>query len=692
MAKAITCAFYLVGMFLAGEVVAQLPDSTELDLEQFAERIFQVQGVQENYEDLYESLLLYYTTPLNLNEVSRAELASLYLLSPQQLGAFFDYRSEQGKLLSIYELQSIPGFDQATIERMLPFAAVSPPLTAVQLSQKPVQSASHTLLFRWTKGLEIREGYRPRTTVQNGDTFKIKPYAGSSDKIYGRFRSVLRNRYSLGITFEKDAGEALTFDNGQWGYDYVSAHFLMEQKHQWVARWIVGDYQLQVGQGLVFGAGFNPGKGAETVEVIPRNTLGIRPYTSVVETGFFRGAAVTLNQKKWYLTLLYSMLAQDGTGNDPDSLSDEAAVNSILNSGLHRTESERSGRNAVLEQNAGAVLWHEVTPMVRIGATWLRTSFDSRIDPTEKSYNQFYFRGLSNEVGGLFVHANVSNATFFGEAARSSSGGIGALAGVVAAFNQAWSAAFAWRSYSRDYHSFYANGLAEGSAIRNEEGLYWGLKFRPSRKWNWTAYFDRFRFPWLRFNVDAPSKGYEWLSRLTFRPNKTWSTYWQIRQQQTEESDPEATLGGLISVVKTNYLINLDYQANHWLMLRSRVQSSTQRAGQGFSKGYALVQDVNLTFERWRFSARMALFETDDFDNAQYVYERDVLYAFSIPAYSGRGSRNYAMVRYTINRSIDIWLRYAQTRFRDRDEIGSGLDAINGNLRSEIKAMLRWKF
>ena len=29
----------------------------------------------------------------------------------------------------------------------------------------------------------------------------------------------------------------------------------------------------------------------------------------------------------------------------------------------------------------------------------------------------------------------------------------------------------------------------------------------------------------------------------------------------------------------------------------------------------------------------LALFDTDDFDNRQYIYEKDVLWAFSIPAY-----------------------------------------------------------
>ena len=71
--------------------------------------------------------------------------------------------------------------------------------------------------------------------------------------------------------------------------DFWSAHLMLENQGKF-RKLIVGDYQLQLGQGLLFGAGFGVGKGAETVNALQRVTLGIRPYTSVLEGGFLRGA------------------------------------------------------------------------------------------------------------------------------------------------------------------------------------------------------------------------------------------------------------------------------------------------------------------------------------------------------------------------------------------------------------------
>ena len=93
-----------------------------------------------------------------------------------------------------------------------------------------------------------------------------------------------------------------------------------------------------------------------------------------------------------------------------------------------------------------------------------------------------------------------------------------------------------------------------------------------------------------------------------------------------------------------------------------------------------------------QLTGRICLFDTDDYDARIYAYENDVLYAYSVPAFSDQGMRLYAIARYTVTRGIDIWLRYAQTYYTKLNVIGSGLDEINGNTKSEIKAEVRFKF
>ena len=75
-----------------------------------------------------------------------------------------------------------------------------------------------------------------------------------------------------------------------------------------------------------------------------------------------------------------------------------------------------------------------------------------------------------------------------------------------------------------------------------------------------------------------------------------------------------------------------------------------------------------------------------------YAFENDVLYSWSIPPYFGRGSRFYVMAKWRIYKKIDLWVRYSQWYYTDRNEIGSGLNAIEGNTRTELKVQLRWRF
>ena len=89
---------------------------------------------------------------------------------------------------------------------------------------------------------------------------------------------------------------------------------------------------------------------------------------------------------------------------------------------------------------------------------------------------------------------------------------------------------------------------------------------------------------------------------------------------------------------------------------------------------------------------RFAIFDTEGFNSRIYAYENDVLYSYSVPAYQGRGLRCYLNGRYTISRGLDIWLRYALLSYTDQQTIGTGLDKIEGNKRSDIKLQVRYQF
>ena len=275
---------------------------------------------------------------------------------------------------------------------------------------------------------------------------------------------------------------------------------------------LVGDYQMQIGQGLVLSAGFVLGKSAETVQTVRRPTLGARPYTSLTEYGYFRGATATYAfHKNVDITLLASRNHRDAN-TAPDNAEGLVAT-SLQTSGLHRTQSELDDRGSLLETNLGVHLLYHTPNQAQLGLTVLQTTFDTFFRKRDLAYNQYEFTGKQNLVVGLHGGYIWQNWNFFGEVAHSSgsttnSGGVGAVGGALASLTKKLDMALALRHYDRNFHSFYSNAFSEGSRNSNESGAYLGLKYTVYRKLTLGGFVDVYKFPWLKYLIDKPSSGF----------------------------------------------------------------------------------------------------------------------------------------------------------------------------------------
>lgn len=709
MRRLLSIAVAAVLLSAGAACAQQYQRPANLDFDLLIQELFAQQGGDDNtasYEDIYENLSQFFQSPLNLNTATPEELASLFLLTPNQIASLQRHLRTHGALLTLYELQAVPGFDLPTIYKLAPFVMV--PETGLQTDRRNffrrLSDGDNTqLIVRTTRTLEEKKGYTPAPIDANGRP--ATRYLGSPENLYARFRSTHFHDYSFGVTAEKDAGEQFRWNPAerQYGPDFLSAHAVIYNRGR-LKTLAIGDYQVQFGQGLLMSAGFAVGKGAETVATVRRPNSGIRPYTSVLETIFLRGAAATVRVGGGVeVSAFGSRKRVDGTGAVVDTLDDgQVSVDgfsALSLTGLHRTPTELARRQNVTETlGGGDVTWTAPSRTLQIGLTGTATRYSAPIQRRAVPYNRFAFRGQANSGLGVHYSWTVGSATVFGESARSgASGGWGHVHGVVASLSAAVDAALVVRDYARDFYSFYGNTFGEGTFPVNERGVYLGVKVRPVSRWELSAYYDRFRFPWLRFNAaTVNSGGDEWLGRVLYRPDKLTTLYAQLRVERKDRNLPTAESGTLRQVgvgTRRNGVVYGGFRPSSRFELRSRVQVSSYQLGERpRTTGLALAQDLNVNLgRRVALDTRFALFDTDDFDNRQYLYESDVLYAFSIPALSGRGSRAYAMLRYSPTRRIDVWLRAARTLQRDATTIGSGLEEIQGPRRTEVRVQVRWR-
>ena len=699
---------FLILVFHHSNIGAQNIRSYDENLENFIEQIFATQENDLNYDDLYESLYQYYISPLELNTVSEEQLRSLFILSETQITNFFDYKKSYGSFLSIYELRNIVSFNLKTINNLLPFVTVSPHQKDERSITQRIKESQKFLIVRHSRTLEQRRG-STTSEIELDSIFNFKNqldtvlekkssrFAGSQDQVYARFRLQEKGDFSIGFTIEKDAGESFSFnrENNQFGFDYYSFHVQLQNRGK-LKNLILGDYQIQTGQGVLFGAGFSPGKGAETISTTKRATIGARPYTSALESGFFRGilASYSIN-KDLSLTSFYSNINEDAQIQSNNTISEnDLFIQSIRNTGLHRTNSEISAKNRVNQQTFGGILiYRSFINNLKVGLTGVSTQFNIPIQRRSLTRNRFEFSGNQNFNAGFFYDYKFRKINLFGEGAFSKSGGFGGVTGLISNVSDEVQFSLLFRNYDRNFHSFFGNSFGEGTRNINERGVYWGVKIKPINKVILTGYFDRYQFNWTRFSADFPSDGNEFLTRLTFQPKWGTEFYIQYRQEQREENgSDDSNIRGLSKQTRKNFILNMSFNPKGVISLRSRVQFSNVNFEEVKTEGIAIVQDINFDFDKFSWSNRFAVFDTDDFDNRQYVYERNVLYAFSIPAYNGTGIRAYSLVQFKLSRNFDFWFRYAVTKLRNVENIGSGLQEIEGNTQQDITAQIRFKF
>ncbi|MEJ7658596.1 MAG: hypothetical protein WKG07_02660 [Hymenobacter sp.] len=179
-----------------------------------------------------------------------------------QVAALLAHRAATGPLLSVYELQAVPGWDVRTIERIAPFvtvAGLSANAARGPLWQRIKNEENNAVLLRYERVLQKRKGYAPADTFQGRPTQR---YLGSPDAVALRYRVSHAHDFSLGFTAEKDAGEPVAWRPGQrqFGPDFLSAHIVIYEQGR-LKTLALGDYQLQFGQGLLLSSGLTAGKG-----------------------------------------------------------------------------------------------------------------------------------------------------------------------------------------------------------------------------------------------------------------------------------------------------------------------------------------------------------------------------------------------------------------------------------------------
>jgi hypothetical protein len=698
MKRVLVAALLLFAVGVNAQTDSTAVDDTPLD--QQIENLSENLGTEDaDLTALTENLQRYKEKPLNLNAATREELVDLGLLNDVQINNLLVHREQFGALISIYELQAVDGFDLATIYSILPYVTVTDRFDAGHFSMKEMfANGKHEVIFRSQRIVEEQLGYTPIDSISLSENPNAR-YLGNPYRIYTRYRFTYGNFVSWGVTAEKDPGEQ--FFRGtqrKTGFDFYSAHLCIRNIGP-VKSAVIGDYQVSFGQGLTIWTGYAFGKTSMTVAT-KRNALGIRPYTSVDENRFLRGAGTTLKFGPVETSAFFSMRRRDANISAADTLGNDIEileVSSIQETGYHTTPSEMADRHSLEEMLYGGNVTFRKT-RYHIGITAIHSEYNKPLVRNLGLYNQFEFSAQQNSVVGLDYAFIVRNFNFFGEFARSANGGVAATNGVLISADSRLAFTIHHRYFGKDFQNIYANAFSESTLPVNEQGIYFGVQAKPHRKWTLSAYYDLQLYPWMKFQIDAPSQAYDFLAQLNFTPDKRTDMYFRYRHRDkfTNANDPDADIDFIIPFTQDNFRFNISYPVGKSWKLKNRIEYvKYYPSDEEAQAGLVIYQDV--TYKKIglpvSFTARYALFQTDSYNARIYAYENDMPMQFSIPAYYGKGSRVYLLINWDVTRRFEMWFRVAQFFYYNQNIISEGsLTEIRSNHKTEVKLQLRYKF
>ncbi len=659
----------LLWFFYNEKLYSQIPDDSIIA--EVIESIAANNSEELDYSEITERLYYYRNNPLDINTVSREHLQELVFLSPVQINSFLSHREKNGLFIDLMELQGLPGFGIESIRRLFYFVVLGERSELAAVSLHEIAEGKHDLIIR-IGGLE-------RSDPDENH------YPGSDLKLFARYRFNYSHILAASLNLEKDSGEKFFSGKRNGGFDFYSANVSIRDKGL-IRKLVLGDYALQFGQGLSLWSGLGFGKTAGLTS-IARQEIGLRPYSSVNETSFFRGVSASLAIKDLLFTPFFSYKKIDAAISDTGR-----EIKSFALSGLHRTETELKNKNSADQLVYGANLQY-LYQGLSMGFTSYQTRLSLPFAAGDQLYQRYNFTGNSLTNLGFNYNYTLRNTYFFGEAGHSLNSGFAFINGFISSLSGQVSLALLHRNYARNYHSFFNQAVSESTSAVNEKGFFAGITIKFNPRWELITYTDFYRFPWLKFRADGPSQGYELFAQLNYTPNKRLKAGLRYKHGSKEENSEEVnTLNGLDAADKQNYRLELIYKINETFTLRNRAEIAQYGKGQPRPEfGFLSYQDIIFDPLNSKISGniRFAIFDTEGFNSRIYTYENDVLYSHSVPAYQGSGLRYYFNGRYSISRGIDLWMRFSGIKYSGL----SGKDPKSERSRgADIRFQVRFRF
>lgn len=628
---------------------------------------------------------------VDLNTATEEIIHNLPVINASEAELIYHFLLRHRPLFSIYQLQSIQALSPDKLRKLIPYLSID--LTEKKGSLlKSLREESHCILTtRWSRILQKSKGYQLNNSLNSA-------YLGSPDKFLIKLKNSADSRYSLSFMAEKDSGEPI-FDSHTHGFDFISANLYLENITKYINILVLGDYTLQLGQGLLIDNGFSIGKNEEFGTMAKKSTL-LKPYQSLREDEMLRGIAAKLHlNRNLRLILFYSSNHIDGNRIEvlsKDSTSTETKVSSIETSGLHRNHSELNDKNAVRLDHTGTSLEYGISGF-KAGINGVFVKQNPPLT-NQNRVDRAFISDDNEQLFGSFHHQWIfHHFTFCGELAFDKKGNHAVIENAIVGLGKKMEALFSYRNFHQGFYSSLSNTLSTSSLSWNEKSLYMAINLSLNARFKIHGGADFTRFPWIRYQDDLITGKSEYALKFQYTIRKKWDVYIQFRSTINELNALDGSAekeNKLISQTIQQIRLAFESKLNSDWSWRSRIEFHHVSLSHSTQNGMMISQDLLFKSLESRFSGniRMAFFDIQDYSARIYSFENDVQSQFSLTAYNGRGIRVYINLRYRLNRHILLESKCSNSFYPDESQNGSSYDQILSPYKTEIKFQIQFQF
>ncbi|MCK4306754.1 helix-hairpin-helix domain-containing protein [candidate division WOR-3 bacterium] len=579
--------------------------------------VYQEFEAPQGNEDLIDELGKLEQHPIQLNKAKKENFLRIYWISPELAKSIIETRNKIGGFKKVEDLNKVLGLTDETLELIKPYVTVG---------------AIHKSPLLFELRARVKESF-PRESGKLGDPWKT----------YERLKLRYRNLSGV-LLLEKDYYEE------SYG-DFITGGIMLQLNKRF-PKFVLGDYKLEFGEGLLFG--YPPLITFKNQGMIKSRERGIRLYTNAGENTYLRGLALESrisSQGKNFIFCSRTLL--DGKVEDG-----EVFIYYDYESD-HSTESGLDKRDRIREELLGTRF--EWSGMIKLGVTGYKNSHFLNPEGTKLGTHKLFGADFSYKL---------AKTQWFGELGRCDTSWR-LSSPFLCKLNHHCSTEWAWvtgveykrgklklgalsRYYPSHFYVFHSSPWADRSVTTGglaEKGNYLYIGYKISKSTKFSGYFDVFtRLPKI-YSQELPEQGVKYSSEIEHKFTKQFS----ITSRYSFKS---------LGISRSNqFRLQADIGVKN-IDMRVRGEKGYETDGR---EGELLYGDINFKFLRnLSVSTRLILFDSNLSKFKLYEYERDLPGLMTNRVIAGKGSRAYFIIKGRVASICELGLKYEITsKFRE---------------------------